>query len=292
MKSRISAYLQNATTASDYGKLGDFLNTYLYGKTSEREMLSVLLHKLIDKDESVLNVRAIAFDPKSALVVDSLCWHAEVVSGRRFISRLEGPALERRQGPEPWFRPAVSSTGVPMPMRATHTQRQSWWSLPYYSCAMEKWLISYGVDIPPAEKSLFIPPASRVRAFLGVDFDLSEFDVNQCDGAIDSKHKLQITAFSGTHKCNDRTSVCEFQSGLRWSRGAYRCHCKPGYYSIQPKVPFNASQVEVKRGHSKENENLLLEDQLQCHSCAEGCKVCNDSAPCLATYSWTFRMAE
>ncbi|XP_046402394.1 probable G-protein coupled receptor CG31760 [Ischnura elegans] len=134
----------------------------------------------------------------------------------------------------------------------------------------------------------FIPPKSRVRAFLGVDFDLSEFDVNQCNEAIDSEHKLQVTAFLGTHKCPNDTSVCEFQSGMRWSLGAYRCHCKPGYYSIRP----NTSLVEVSlaRSNDKDEESLLNEDQFQCLTCAEGCQVCSDSAPCLANYSWTFRI--
>ncbi|XP_046406708.1 probable G-protein coupled receptor CG31760 [Ischnura elegans] len=269
----------------DKRKIADMAANLIEQIGINHDLLSALFRALIDHDESVLNVRAIAFDPKTADVIDSLSWHASVVNDRRIITRLKGPTLGRRLKPEPWFRPAMSSRGDPMPTRANHTQRQTWWSLPYYSCAMKTWLITYGVDIPPFEKSLF-------RGFLGVDFDLSEYDVNQCDEAVfDPDNQLQVTAFLGTHKCHNDTSDCEFQSGMRWSRGAYRCHCRQGYYSDRPNIPFNGSLVEVAWGHERDNESSEYEDMFRCRPCSTGCQVCSDSSPCLASYNWPFRIA-
>lgn len=51
---------------------------------------------------------------------------------------------------------------------------KGWWTYPYFSCAVSKWLVSYSIAIPPSGRH-------GLRGFISVDIDVTSLRVNQCD---------------------------------------------------------------------------------------------------------------
>lgn len=90
-------------------------------------------------------------------------------------------------------------------------------------------------------------------------------------------------------------SQCEYRPPLRytssWTRGAYQCICKPGFYSIRHPDGFNGTIMEVAYQEYRDNISTYYEDVFQCIQCAVGCTSCTNSAPCLATYNWAVRLS-
>lgn len=74
-----------------------------------------------------------------------------------------------------------------------------------------------------------------------------------------------------------------------WSRGAYQCICKEGFYSTRHPDGFNGTIMEVAYAEYIMNQSTFYEDIFKCNSCAPGCVNCSGPAPCLATYNWPFR---
>ncbi|XP_071439411.1 probable G-protein coupled receptor CG31760 [Hetaerina americana] len=253
------------------------------GIYQNNDFLEELLSDLIEKDSRIIQVRAIAFNITDDMVINSLYLKAAYIEGHRALSFFSGHDLDSRIVYEPWYRPAVSSNGVPMPRKPNHHIHQSWWTLPYYWCETHSWIITYGVDIQPSDMN-------KYRGFLGLDIDLSNYDVNQCEAAIETENEKQLTTFLGTHKCDSDTSDCEFQEGMGWSRGSYICRCRPGYYSEIQGNLFNGTLMEDDWENKKKADKGQHEYIFRCYKCAEGCEVCHDSSPCLATYNWPFRI--
>eukprot|EP00093_Oithona_nana_P001933 01933.XXX_6145_13476_1 [CDS] Oithona nana genome sequencing. len=178
-----------------------------------------------------------------------------------------------------------------MPSDLSREQQSGYWTYPYYSCAKKSWILSYVASIS-SQKELI--------GFLSFDVNVTDFDIDQCNedasGAEVGRRRTpgarrhnQISSFSETHKCHRETSQCIFESGHGWTRGGYRCQCKPGYYSKTEEPYFNGSLVEI----AYENKVLRKEEAYDklyvCGKCQEGCETCVDDTPCLATYNWTFR---
>lgn len=76
-----------------------------------------------------------------------------------------------------------------------------------------------------------------------------------------------------------------------WTRGAYQCLCRPGYYSARHPNGFNGTYMEVAYQEYRENVSTYYMEDFRCVACAEGCVHCNSSAPCLASYNWIFRLS-
>lgn len=51
---------------------------------------------------------------------------------------------------------------------------KGWWTYPYFSCSLSRWLVSYSIAIPPSGRH-------GLRGFISVDIDVSSLRVNQCD---------------------------------------------------------------------------------------------------------------
>lgn len=88
---------------------------------------------------------------------------------------------------------------------------------------------------------------------------------------------------------------CEYRSPIgrntAWTRGSYRCMCKPGFYSARHSEGFNGTVMEVAYREYRDNISSYYQDVFRCNRCAEGCITCINSAPCLATYNWPFRIS-
>lgn len=76
-----------------------------------------------------------------------------------------------------------------------------------------------------------------------------------------------------------------------WTRGAYQCLCRSGYYSARHPNGFNGTYMEVAYQEFRENVSTYYVDDFRCVACAEGCSHCSSSAPCLASYNWIFRVS-
>ncbi|XP_053675296.1 probable G-protein coupled receptor CG31760 [Anopheles nili] len=135
----------------------------------------------------------------------------------------------------------------------------------------------------------------------------------------------QIEAFHGSHKCHVHSMRCEYRpvvtsvisaasltsspngsangngSGLLatgnalqtvvngWTRGAYWCRCKDGFYSFRHPEGFNGSIMEVAYQEYRDNISSYYKDVFVCVRCAPGCATCTGPQPCLASYNWAFR---
>lgn len=100
----------------------------------------------------------------------------------------------------------------------------------------------------------------------------------------------------------NNTEQCEYRPLLNslnkntmhvngWTRGAYQCVCRLGYYSARHPNGFNGTIMEVAYQEYRDNVSTYYIENFRCVACAEGCSQCNSSAPCLATYNWIFRLS-
>ncbi|XP_013794665.1 probable G-protein coupled receptor CG31760, partial [Limulus polyphemus] len=84
---------------------------------------------------------------------------------------------------------------------------------------------------------------------------------------------------------------CMFSPNNGWTSGAYRCHCRKGFYSAMRSPEFNGTLVESawkeKEVIHSPNYDLLY----TCKPCPPGCEMCVDDSPCLSPYNWAFRIS-
>ncbi|XP_052563486.1 probable G-protein coupled receptor CG31760 [Culex pipiens pallens] len=138
----------------------------------------------------------------------------------------------------------------------------------------------------------------------------------------------QIEAFHGSHKCHVHSMRCVYRpvsvtaaainmnynhysntssftnatggsgaamisKSLRiiqgWTRGAYECKCRDGFYSLPHPQGFNGSIMEVAFQEYRDNISSYYMDVFVCVRCAPGCATCTGPEPCLASYNWVFR---
>ncbi|KAG8238876.1 hypothetical protein J437_LFUL018658, partial [Ladona fulva] len=212
------------------------------GINHKDELLKVLLRGLITPDRKMIAVRAVAMNMTTSGVINSAGWKAEIFrDNRRVINHIPGPELYTRLDSKPWYQPSVTSGGKPIPQRGRnyrHHGHQGWWTLPYYSCFTNAWTVSYALCCGTKVLLYY-----RAKGFLGLDFNLTDLEVNQCDMRSKPNYDSQLTAFLGTHKCHNKTSNCEFKDGNGWARGSYLCHCRPGYYFPQKHKSLNGTIV-------------------------------------------------
>ncbi|XP_077301085.1 putative G-protein coupled receptor CG31760 [Arctopsyche grandis] len=187
----------------------------------------------------------------------------------------------------PWL-PSMLSNLTEDPPSGYHSH----WSVPYYSCAASRWLLSYSVIIPASTES-------GNNVVLSLDLDLSSLEVNQCEASNSTVDDNQILVFHGSHKCSNLTTQCEYRAGKGagggagagggWARGAYVCRCRQGFYSPTHPDGFNGSLVEVAWQEHIDPDGSDGWSALRCLPCAEGCLSCTSPRPCRASYNWPFR---
>ena len=86
---------------------------------------------------------------------------------------------------------------------------------------------------------------------------------------------------------------CRPVSGLGLQRGAYRCHCLPGYYMPSPTNSHDGffSGLEVERSYLARQLNIsdAYDRSFQCRPCAQGCLNCSSDSACFAEYDVVLR---
>ena len=255
-------------------------------EASKQHVLSDALAKsLLMSVSDAVETRIIALNASTGTVINAI-W-LERSPGSVGEPKVESHGLQPGSTPNPnlpWFENSGASTEL-----------RGWWTIPYFSCKSHRWLISYSINIRP-------PDARHgVRDFLSVDIDISGLEVNQCDAPLQNNGKEvlsnQITSFRGTHKCHNDTTQCEYQSpynvgvGSGWTKGAYVCKCRKGYYSIsQHRSGFDGILVEAAWKEMQRNVSDSYTKVFRCVRCAPGCASCKGPEPCLATYNWPFRI--
>ncbi|XP_060666012.1 probable G-protein coupled receptor CG31760 [Drosophila nasuta] len=240
----------------------------------------------------------------------------------------------------PWFDDESSTPTLRSPKFAPsppNNYYKGWWTYPYFSCAVSKWLVSYSIAIPPSGRH-------GLRGFISVDIDVTSLRVNQCDAIpyrfssqqlllrqrqparrstiasaaaaatannnnndVDTINDLQ--AFHSSHKCHRASMVCDYRqpsaetptissgkilagmSSSSWSRGAYQCLCKRGFYSLRHPDGFNGTIMEIAWQEHQDNISNYYSEVFKCYPCAPGCDTCTGPEPCLANYHWPFRIS-
>lgn len=260
-------------------------------------LLDALSRSLILSDRKVLASRILALNASSGQVIASVTWRRpHTPDGADTVTMLEinGPIRATEEDPRqgtypdrsyPWYEDGNSSPGLRSPKfmhGPANVSYKGWWTYPYYSCIVKRWLISYSVAVPPTGRH-------AMKGFLSVDVDVSSLEVNQCDAGKEPVISTEITALRGTHKCHNDTSECESKPGSGWIRGGYQCICRPGYYPKRKGV-FNGTIIEAAWQEKQLNISYQYDEVFKCHKCAPGCQYCHDYSPCLATYNWPFRI--
>lgn len=127
-------------------------------------------------------------------------------------------------GSKNWLNTTTSSlsTFSPLHLSPQHPERlNGWWTYPYFSCPLQKWLISYSLIIPPSLKGHH---HSDLSGLISIDIEITDLRVNQChqDNRNSNDHQKEkeqhsrsgflnhlpqdqdIAVFYDSHKCHRR----------------------------------------------------------------------------------------
>ncbi|PSN34177.1 putative G-protein coupled receptor [Blattella germanica] len=238
------------------------------GVSHHNGLLDALARSLLVSDRQVLAARVLALNASSSSLVNSVSWQRQVpvaptvgsgVLEHSPMLELGGPyrvqEVGLRQGTRPdpkypWYENADTSPGLWSPkfmQSPTNLSYRGWWTFPYFSCSVRRWLLSYSVSIPP-------PSKHGVKGFLSLDIDVSGLEVNQCDLNSGPILSNQILALRGTHKCHNDTTQCDYRPSQGWVRGGYQCSCRKGFYSLREKGIFNGTLVEAAWLEREQND--------------------------------------
>ncbi|XP_076361072.1 putative G-protein coupled receptor CG31760 isoform X2 [Tachypleus tridentatus] len=193
----------------------------------------------------------------------------------------------------PWLDEIISTvqgdTKAEHKMNGDNDYVMGQWTKPYFTCDGRRWLLSYTV-------LMYSRPNKIMKSLIGVlsvDVDVTKMDLNQCDDPWPlnnfSVTYWQMKSFLGTHKCHNKSSECLFSPNQGWVSGAYKCHCRKGFYSPMKSSEFHGTLVEsawkAKQAIVSPSYDLLY----VCKPCRTGCESCVDNSPCLSPYNWAFR---
>lgn len=89
-----------------------------------------------------------------------------------------------------------------------------WWTHPYFSCPLQKWLLSYSLIIPPSPKGHH----TDLSGLISIDIEITELRVNQCHDKDESSHqqKEQAKSSSSLHSPQDQDIEVFY--------GSHKCH--------------------------------------------------------------------
>ncbi|XP_018309084.1 probable G-protein coupled receptor CG31760 isoform X4 [Mycetomoellerius zeteki] len=271
-------------------------------------LLDALTKSLLVSVDDAVEARVIALNASTGTVITTV-WLKRSPGSVGEPSKVESHAVQLGSQPDPslpWFENAGSSAGLRSPKFMQSPPIESyrgWWTIPYFSCKTRRWLISYSVNVKPPD----VRPG--VREFISIDIDISGLEVNQCDtptqnhnDEFEAASSNQIAFFKGTHKCHTDTTQCVYQGpssrvnqngvGAGWTKGAYMCKCRQGFYSIRHHpMGFEGILVEAAWKEMRKNKSDSYEKVFLCLRCAPGCARCKGPEPCLATYNWPFRIS-
>lgn len=266
------------------------------GVAHHNGLLDAIGRTLLVSDRHMLSTRVLALNATTSYITSAVIWRKADTESSELVElgaphRVSDDSLLSGARPDsaaPWYEDAQSSPGLRSPKFMSSPDfisYRGWWTFPYYSCSVKRWILSYSVAIPPSLKH-------GVKGFLSFDVDVSGLELNQCDADSNAAHdSRQVFVFRGTHKCHNSTQ-CIFvhrNGGSGWRRGAYVCKCRRGFYTLQQQN-FNGTLVEAAWAEKIHNLSSTYDDVFRCRRCAPGCTECRGPAPCLASYNWPFRI--
>ncbi|XP_075152226.1 putative G-protein coupled receptor CG31760 [Haematobia irritans] len=290
--------------------------------------LSEALAKGLLSDEYTTGARILALNITNGSVQSYVWWIKKNHDKNGEVQRYEEEGLQIAKKPSqmyPWFADESSSPTLRSPKFAPSPPNiyyKGWWTYPYFSCSLSKWILSYSIAIPPSGRH-------GLRGFVSIDIDVTGLRVNQCEAPVAYRFNYQqiqtrrlhlvdtssqsmefindIQAFHKSHKCHRDTMVCDYRlpssdsptittskilaTANTWSRGAYQCLCKRGYYSIRHPDGFNGTIMEIAWKEHQDNISNYYAEVFTCLKCAPGCESCTGPEPCLADYNWPFRIS-
>nr|XP_014087417.1 probable G-protein coupled receptor CG31760 [Bactrocera oleae] len=287
--------------------------------------LSDALAKGLLSDDSTTGARILALNLTNGAVQSYVWWVKSYHEKTGELQRYEEDGLQIGKKPiqsYPWFDDENTSPTLRSPKFAPSPPNmyyKGWWTFPYFSCTLSKWILSYSIAIPPSGRH-------GLRGFISIDIDVTGLRVNQCEAPIFrlsfqqmQNRRLHLTdtpapesiadiqAFHGSHKCHRDTMKCDYRvpstetptittskilsTPNSWSRGAYQCLCRRGFYSMRHPDGFNGTIMEIAWKEHQENVSNYYADVFTCLQCEPGCDFCTGPEPCLANYNWPFRIS-
>ncbi|XP_037927635.1 probable G-protein coupled receptor CG31760 [Teleopsis dalmanni] len=287
--------------------------------------LSDALAKGLLSDDYITSARILALNLTNGAVQSYVWWiksnHEKTGKAQRFEE--EGLQIGKKPAQSyPWFDDETTSPSLRSPKftpSPPNIYYKGWWTYPYFSCTLSKWILSYSIAIPPSGRH-------GLRGFISIDIDVTGLRVNQCEALTYRFNYQQIQtrrlhladaqvseaindlqAFHGSHKCHRETMMCDYRQPTSeaptittnkiltmpnaWSRGAYQCLCKRGYYSERHSDGFNGTIMEIAWKEHQDNVSDYYAKVFTCYKCAPGCDFCTGPEPCLADYNWPFRIS-
>lgn len=285
--------------------------------------LSDALCKGLLTDEYITGARIIALNMTNGAVQSYVWWTKNVENNAGEYTRYQEDGLQIGKKPVPsypWYDDETSTTSLHSPKFAKSPPNiyyKGWWTYPYLSCNLGKWILSYSIAIPPVGRH-------GLRGFISIDIDVTNLRVNQCESPkyrfnyqqiqsrrfhlVDTQMTESISdiqAFHGSHKCHPDTMECQYRMPVEaptitnkiiatpngWTRGSYQCLCRRGFYSVRHPDGFNGTVMEIAWQEQRDNMSNYYTDVFVCYKCAPGCGDCQGPEPCLASYNWPFRIS-
>ncbi|XP_046866447.1 probable G-protein coupled receptor CG31760, partial [Drosophila willistoni] len=160
--------------------------------------LSDALAKGLLTDEFITGARILALNLTNGAVQSYVWWvkgSQDKVLGEGETQRYNEEGLQIGKKPAnsyPWFDDETSTPSLRSPKFAPsppNNYYKGWWTYPYFSCALSKWLVSYSIAIPPSGRH-------GLRGFISIDINVSTLRVNQCEGGLSGFSTYQ----SGSHQ--------------------------------------------------------------------------------------------
>ncbi|XP_044251062.2 probable G-protein coupled receptor CG31760 [Drosophila takahashii] len=203
--------------------------------------LSDALAKGLLTDDFITGARILALNLTNGAVQSYVWW---VKGGQAETQRYDEDGLQigkKPAGSYPWFDDETSTPTLRSPKFAPsppNNYYKGWWTFPYFSCSLSRWLVSYSIAIPPTGRH-------GLRGFISIDIDLSTLRVNQCEAEpyqfgsrrqklqqLQQQHRLSarrspflggrmglidegtindLQAFHSSHKCHRTSMVCDYR---------------------------------------------------------------------------------
>ncbi|XP_017856647.1 PREDICTED: probable G-protein coupled receptor CG31760 [Drosophila arizonae] len=243
--------------------------------------LSDALAKGLLTDEYINGARILALNLTNGAVQSYVWWvkggHDKLTETQRYEE--EGLQIGKKPAHSyPWFDDESSTPTLRSPKFAPsppNNYYKGWWTYPYFSCSLSRWLVSYSIAIPPSGRH-------GLRGFISVDIDVSSLRVNQCDAppyrfsssssstpphllrqstvrrataatvaaSYDVESIRDLQAFHSSHKCHRASMVCDYRQPSSESTTISGAKLLPGMISGSSSSWSRGSyQCLCKRGY-------------------------------------------
>lgn len=118
---------------------------------------------LLVSDRHMLSTRVLALNASTSYLTSAVVWRKADTDSTELVElgapfKVTDDSLHignRPNSAAPWYEDAISSPGLRSPKFMSSPDSiayRGWWTFPYYSCAVHRWILSYSVVIPPSPK--------------------------------------------------------------------------------------------------------------------------------------------